>query len=395
MRLLLITTAALVTSLGFAAPARAEWLWPLHGEVITLYRNGDDPYAGGQHRGIDIAAPVGTRVTAATGGEVRFAGTAGSSGLTVSLRTADGRYDTSYLHLSSISVREGQSVSAGDALGAVGTTGSRSASPPHLHFGVREAGRRHAYRNPLDFLPPRPAPPAPEAPPPTPAPVPAPRPVAPAPFPVIEPAARRVPLGTPAPRRVPVGGRAPRSVPVGGRALERVPVGDPAPRRVPVGGRAPRAVPQGGPGRIPARAPGGVAARLPAGDPALRGVPRGAPGAVPSPRAVPGGEPAADGARRAGPLGGPVADGVARSGPQHGLSPSQGPAGHRPTPEPGAAAEGSGRTGAPGPDIGWVIACIGLLLAAAMLGLTEDGRKATRKSHARLTGLLRPLRGRG
>ena len=46
------------------------------------------------------------------------------------------------------------------ALGAVGTTGSRSATEPHLHFGVREAGSEHAYRNPLDFLPPPPPHPA-------------------------------------------------------------------------------------------------------------------------------------------------------------------------------------------------------------------------------------------
>jgi hypothetical protein len=53
------------------------------------------------------------------------------------------------------------------------------------------------------------------------------------------------------------------------------------------------------------------------------------------------------------------------------------------------AAEGSG------PDIGWIVACVGLLAAAAILGLTEDGRKATRKGHGQLVRLLRPLTGRG
>ena len=141
-----------VAALALAPSAHAAWVWPLRGELISTYRNGDDPYAGGQHRGIDIAAPLGARVVAATGGEVRFAGVAGSSGLTVSVRTADG-FDTSYLHLSSLAVRKGDGVDSGDVLGAVGTSGRRSAVQPHLHFGVREAGTRHAYRNPLDFLP--------------------------------------------------------------------------------------------------------------------------------------------------------------------------------------------------------------------------------------------------
>src|SRR5436190_756585 len=54
-------------SLVFAPPAvAADWIWPVRGEVITPYRNGADPYAAGQHRGIDIAAPVAAPVVAAT-----------------------------------------------------------------------------------------------------------------------------------------------------------------------------------------------------------------------------------------------------------------------------------------------------------------------------------------
>src|SRR4051794_13498000 len=146
--------AALVVGLigsGAVEPAAAAagWRWPLAGQVITPYRNGDDPYAAGQHRGIDIAGRVGDPVVAAVGGRVGFAGRAGSSGLTVTVRTADGRYDTSYLHLSSLSVRRGDTVAGGRRIGAVGTTGRRSAEHPHLHFGVRDAGTRHAYHDPL------------------------------------------------------------------------------------------------------------------------------------------------------------------------------------------------------------------------------------------------------
>ena len=153
--LLLIPFSAVTAFLALAPPARAAWVWPVTGDVITPYRNGTDPYATGQHRGIDIAAPVGAPVVAAAGGEVRFAGTAGSSGLTIGIRTGDG-YDTSYLHLSSLAVRAGAQVSAGERIGAVGTTGVRSATAPHLHFGVRDAGTRHDYHDPLAFLPPPP-----------------------------------------------------------------------------------------------------------------------------------------------------------------------------------------------------------------------------------------------
>ena len=155
------TTAGLLLALGLLAPPPAvadeAWTWPLRGPVITAFHVAAEPYTPGQHRGIDIAGPLGAPVLAAAGGRVRFAGLVGNAGLTVSVRTADGRYDTSYLHLSSITVRAGQSLARGARVGTVGTTGRRSAVRPHLHFGVRLAGRPRAYRDPLDFLPTPPA----------------------------------------------------------------------------------------------------------------------------------------------------------------------------------------------------------------------------------------------
>src|SRR3954449_1039695 len=120
-----------------AAPGAgaADWTWPVRGPVLTEFRNGDDPYAAGQHRGVDIGAAVGTPVVAASGGTVVFAGVVGSSGLVVSERTSDGRYELSYLHLSGVSVRRGDTIGRGDRVGAVGTSGTRSVEQPHLHFG--------------------------------------------------------------------------------------------------------------------------------------------------------------------------------------------------------------------------------------------------------------------
>jgi Peptidase family M23 len=381
MRTFLTAALAVAAFLALTRTASAEWAWPLRGQVITTYRNVDDPYAGGQHRGIDIAGQVGARVVAAAGGEIRFARMAGSSGLTVSVRTTDG-FDTSYLHLSSVSVHEGQLVSSGDALGAVGVTGSRSASEPHLHFGVREAGTRHSYRNPLDFLPPPQAPPSPEAPHPAPGPAPVPAPLAPRPAPAGEPAPRRIPLGGRTPRRVPTGGRSPRRVPAGGRAPGHVPAGEPVSRPVPAERRVPLARP----------APG--AAPAPASEPASR------PDPVPETPSRP--VPRADHAVREFP--GPHSPRDVRAGVRAARGTSELPRlGPRPAPAPvpsgsrapGARSAVSAGSSAPGPDIGWILACVGLLLAAALLGLTEDGRNVSRKGGRHLGRLLAPLTGRG
>jgi murein DD-endopeptidase MepM/ murein hydrolase activator NlpD len=149
-------TAALALSAWAPAVAAAEtWRWPVRGHVLAAFADAGGPYAAGQHRGIDVAASPGTPVVAAVGGTVRFSGQVGSSGLTVSVRTADGRFDVSYLHLAEATVRAGEAVGPGKRLGTVGTSGRSSTPTPHLHLGVRDAGTRR-YRDPLDFLPPAP-----------------------------------------------------------------------------------------------------------------------------------------------------------------------------------------------------------------------------------------------
>lgn len=144
--------------LAIAASQGDAWVWPVEGEVITAYKNdNNNPYSGGMHRGIDIAAPVGARVVAAKAGTVRFAGQLGSSGIVVSVSDSNRPYVESYLHLSGISVSRGEEVIAGQAIGRVGETGSRSSERPHLHFGIRDAGNENFYYDPLEFLPALPA----------------------------------------------------------------------------------------------------------------------------------------------------------------------------------------------------------------------------------------------
>ena len=139
------------------APAHAagNWTWPVRGDVITTYRNGSDPYAGGQHRGIDIAAPVGRAVVGA--GQRprhlrRHGRVVGPDGLGANRRRPLGHLVPP--PLVGLGARGRAARSRGERLGAVGTTGRRSSVQPHLHFGVREAGSRHAYRDPMDFLAP-------------------------------------------------------------------------------------------------------------------------------------------------------------------------------------------------------------------------------------------------
>ncbi|MDA7416880.1 peptidoglycan DD-metalloendopeptidase family protein [Xenophilus arseniciresistens] len=93
-----------------------------------------------QHNGVDYAAPTGTPVRTVGDGVVDFAGRQNGYGNIVVV-THRNKQQTAYAHLSRIDVREGQSVSQGQTLGAVGATGW--ATGPHLHFEFRIDGQPH------------------------------------------------------------------------------------------------------------------------------------------------------------------------------------------------------------------------------------------------------------
>jgi murein DD-endopeptidase MepM/ murein hydrolase activator NlpD len=97
------------------------------------------------HRGVDIALPEGTEILSAQNGTVTFAGYSGSYGNVVVIENDDG-LTTKYAHCDSLLVSEGQTVSMGDIIATVGSTGSSTG--PHLHFEVLINGE---YRNPLFF----------------------------------------------------------------------------------------------------------------------------------------------------------------------------------------------------------------------------------------------------
>lgn len=97
------------------------------------------------HKGVDYAAPVGTRVKATADGTVEFAGKQGGYGNVVIVKHYGG-FSTSYAHLSSFArgLHKGEKVQQGDVIGNVGQTGW--ATGPHLHYEFRV---NNDVRNPL------------------------------------------------------------------------------------------------------------------------------------------------------------------------------------------------------------------------------------------------------
>ena len=93
------------------------------------------------HDGVDIAAEIGTQVLAACSGTVTSVVSDDLMGTSVTI-AHDGGYETIYANLQSVpTVGEGQYVSAGEVIGAVGATSlAEFASAPHLHFAVTKDG---------------------------------------------------------------------------------------------------------------------------------------------------------------------------------------------------------------------------------------------------------------
>lgn len=121
------------------------YIWPSKGVLTSGYGR----RWGRMHKGIDIAAPIGTPIMAAAPGEVITAGwNSGGYGKLVKVRHPDGSI-TLYAHNSRLLVRRGQTVEQGQQIAEMGSTGYSTG--PHLHFEVHPSGRGAV--NPIALLP--------------------------------------------------------------------------------------------------------------------------------------------------------------------------------------------------------------------------------------------------
>ena len=124
------------------------FIWPSYTRTITSgYGPRTSPTAGASsyHRGIDIGASYGSGALAAADGVVSYTGWFSGGGNTVIIDHGNG-LSTLYMHLSGFAVSQGSSVSAGQTVGYVGSTGISTG--PHLHFAVMVGG---SYVNPLGY----------------------------------------------------------------------------------------------------------------------------------------------------------------------------------------------------------------------------------------------------
>lgn len=124
-------------------------IWPVSGSITSSFGWRIHPITGKRtfHSGIDIGAAYGTPIKAADGGRVIYATWVDGYGNTIAIDHGKG-ISTLYAHQSSMAVGYGATVTRGQVIGYVGSTGFSTG--PHLHFEVRVNG---SPVNPLSYLP--------------------------------------------------------------------------------------------------------------------------------------------------------------------------------------------------------------------------------------------------
>lgn len=120
---------------GDSVPSGGSFAWPVPSSSYITSYFGMRTFWGvtRPHQGIDIAAGMGSNVVSARAGTITYAGWLGDYGNLIIVDHGDG-FSTRYAHLSGYNCYYGQSVSKGQAIGFIGSTGRSSG--PHLHFEI-------------------------------------------------------------------------------------------------------------------------------------------------------------------------------------------------------------------------------------------------------------------
>ena len=123
---------------------KGRFIWPVNGKVISYF----GVRGGKNHKGIDIAAPEGTKIVASESGTVIYSDDKlRGYGNVIIVKHSD-NFITVYAHNKVNYVKENDVVKKGQVIGEVGKTGNAEA--PHLHFEIRDNTKA---RNPLFYLP--------------------------------------------------------------------------------------------------------------------------------------------------------------------------------------------------------------------------------------------------
>ncbi|MFD2638491.1 peptidoglycan DD-metalloendopeptidase family protein [Piscibacillus salipiscarius] len=115
--------------------------WPAASETVSShfgYRTDPFTNTGSFHSGIDLAGPLGTDIYVAGDGIIEFAGYQGAYGYSI-LVDHGNSYKTRYSHLNEVKVKKGESVTQGQLIGSMGTTGRSTGV--HLHYEVIKNGK--------------------------------------------------------------------------------------------------------------------------------------------------------------------------------------------------------------------------------------------------------------
>ncbi|MEH7380831.1 peptidoglycan DD-metalloendopeptidase family protein [Bacillus sp. JJ1533] len=154
-RIAIVTVTAICISFFFfntystyaqenAADATKEWAWPVIGTITDTFGTRQ-----GNHKGLDIAAPLGDHIYAVEEGIVKSSAFRGSYGHVIFIEHPNG-YETVYAHLSKRNVQVGDKVEKGQLIGHIGSTGNSTG--PHLHFEVHNGEWNSSRNNAIDPL---------------------------------------------------------------------------------------------------------------------------------------------------------------------------------------------------------------------------------------------------